>query len=191
MFFERFINPARVSPPDFDVDFCETRRDEIVTYLVDTYGISHVAQIGAWQTLKPRAAWRAAASHYALTPGQTMRISNLIPDKTSGLALAVEDDAHLREALAADIESAEAMQLAIKISGCVSHRTRHPAGVVLTDEPLASLTPLIENPDSPSGIPATQFDMKSIDNQELIKFDLLGLKLSPSSSARARSSTTP
>ena len=176
LFFERFINPSRVSPPDSDIDFCERRRDRVVAYIVDRYGLDHVAQIGAWQTLQPKAAWRTAGRALGLTPGQQKRIADLIPDKVDSLEAALTESPALREALGSDVECAEAMQSAIKIEGVVAHKTRHPAGVVLADDPLESITPLSDNEGAPAGIPATQFDMKSIDNQGLLKFDLLGLK---------------
>ena len=176
LFFERFINPSRVSPPDFDIDFCERRRDRIVAYIVERYGIDHVAQIGAWQTLQPKAAWRTAGRALGLTPGQQKRVADLIPDKTATLEAALAESAALREALSSDVECAEVMLSAIKIEGVVAHKTRHPAGVVLADDPLAGITPLSDNEGAPAGIPATQFDMKSVDNQGLLKFDLLGLK---------------
>jgi DNA polymerase III subunit alpha len=176
LYFERFINPERISPPDFDTDFCEQRREEVIDYVVQKYGADKVAQIGAWTTLKPRAAWRTAARASGLSMGQSNSISKIIDPKSSDLKTAVELSPELQKILPADAELRETMKLAMQIEGVATHRTRHAAGIIIADNSLSKQTPLIDNEGGPANTPASQFDMKGVEAQGLVKFDFLGLK---------------
>jgi DNA polymerase-3 subunit alpha len=177
LIFERFLNTERVSMPDFDVDFCETRRGEVIRYVQKRYGTDKVAQIITFGKLKARAVLKDTGRVLQMPYGQVDRLAKLIPNHptdpwtleralngVSELAADYKDDADIRRLF----------DLAMKLEGLPRHASTHAAGVVIGDRPLAELVPLYRDPRS--DMPVTQFDMKYVEAAGLVKFDFLGLK---------------
>ena len=177
LLFERFLNPERVSMPDFDIDFCETRRGEVIRYVQQRYGRDHVAQIITFGTMKARAVLKDVGRVLQMGYGHVDRLAKLIPnhptdpwtlDRTlNGVA---EFNAEYRQH--ADVR--HLIDLAMRLEGLPRHSSTHAAGVVIGDRPLAQLVPLYRDPRS--DMPVTQFDMKYVEGAGLVKFDFLGLK---------------
>ncbi len=177
LLFERFLNPDRVSMPDFDIDFCQDRRDEVIRYVQDKYGDDRVAQIITFGTLQARAAIRDVGRVLGMPYGQVDRISKLVPFNPAHpptLAEALEKEPQLREIRAGDEQVARLLDLAMALEGLYRHTSTHAAGVVIGDRPLTDLVPLYRDPRS--DLPATQFSMKYTELSGLVKFDFLGLK---------------
>ena len=177
LLFERFLNPDRVSMPDFDIDFCQDRRDEVIRYVQDKYGADRVAQIITFGTLQARAAIRDVGRVLGMPYGQVDRISKLVPFNPAHpptLAEALEKEPQLREMRAGDEQVARLLDLAMALEGLYRHTSTHAAGVVIADRPLTELVPLYRDPRSE--LPATQFSMKYTELAGLVKFDFLGLK---------------
>ena len=177
LLFERFLNPARVSMPDFDIDFCQDRRDEVIRYVQDKYGDDRVAQIITFGTLQARAAIRDVGRVLGMPYGQVDRISKLVPFNPAHpptLAEALEKEPQLREIRAGDEQVARLLDLAMALEGLFRHASTHAAGVVIADRPLTDMVPLYRDPRS--DLPATQFSMKYTELSGLVKFDFLGLK---------------
>jgi DNA polymerase III subunit alpha len=177
LLFERFLNPERVSMPDFDIDFCETRRDEVIRYVQEKYGHDHVAQIITFGRQKARAAVKSVGRVLKMPYGQVDALSKLIPNNPANpvtLAQAIEGEPRLREARSQDEAVARLIDTALEIEGTISHASTHAAGVVIGDRPLQQLVPLYRDPGS--DMPVTQFDMKWVEAAGLVKFDFLGLK---------------
>ena len=177
LLFERFLNPDRVSMPDFDIDFCQDRRDEVIRYVQDKYGADRVAQIITFGTLQARAAIRDVGRVLGMPYGQVDRISKLVPFNPAHpptLAEALEKEPQLREMRAGDEQVARLLDLAMALEGLYRHTSTHAAGVVIGDRPLDELVPLYRDPRS--DLPATQFSMKYTELSGLVKFDFLGLK---------------
>ncbi len=176
LLFERFLNPERVSMPDFDIDFCQDRRDEVIRYVQDKYGRDHVAQIITFGTLQARAALRDAGRVLEMPYGQVDRISKLVPNNPANpvkLAQAIKDEPRLEE-MQQDPVVARLLDIALKLEGLYRHASTHAAGVVIGDRPLEQLVPLYRDPRS--DMPVTQFSMKYVELAGLVKFDFLGLK---------------
>ncbi len=176
LLFERFLNPERVSMPDFDIDFCQDRRDEVIRYVADKYGADRVAHIITFGRLQARAVVRDVGRVMGLPYGQVDRISKLIPHNpadppTIEQALAMEP--RLDQERRQDDQIADLIDMARKLEGLPRHASTHAAGVVIGDRPLAELVPLYRDPRSP--MPVTQFDMKAAEKVGLVKFDFLGL----------------
>ena len=177
LLFERFLNPDRVSMPDFDIDFCQDRRDEVIRYVQDKYGADRVAQIITFGTLQARAAIRDVGRVLGMPYGQVDRISKLVPFNPAHpptLAEALQKEPQLREMRAGDEQVARLLDLAMALEGLYRHTSTHAAGVVIGDRPLTELVPLYRDPRS--DLPVTQFSMKSTELAGLVKFDFLGLK---------------
>ena len=177
LLFERFLNPERVSMPDFDIDFCETRRGEVIRYVQQKYGADHVAQIITFGKLKARAVLRDTGRVLQMSYGQVDRLCKLVPNHPTDpwdLDRARKGVAELRHEIERDSNVAELFELAGKLEGLPRHSSTHAAGVVIGDRPLAQLVPLYRDPRS--DIPVTQFDMKFVEVAGLVKFDFLGLK---------------
>ncbi|MGB7405865.1 MAG: DNA polymerase III subunit alpha [Pacificimonas sp.] len=177
LLFERFLNPERVSMPDFDIDFCETRRGEVIRYVQDRYGADRVAQIITFGKLKARAVLKDVGRVLQMPYGQVDRLAKMIdnnPANPQDLKTALEANADLRRERKQDGDVARLIDLALKIEGMVRHSSTHAAGVVIGDRPLAELVPLYRDPRSE--MPVTQFDMKYVEQAGLVKFDFLGLK---------------
>ncbi|MGB3722674.1 MAG: DNA polymerase III subunit alpha, partial [Pacificimonas sp.] len=177
LLFERFLNPERVSMPDFDIDFCETRRGEVIRYVQAKYGEGQVAQIITFGKLKARAVIKDVGRVLQMPYGQIDRLAKMIdnnPANPQDLATALEENADLRRERKNDRQVRHLLDLALKLEGMNRHSSTHAAGVVIGDRPLAELVPLYRDPRS--DMPVTQFDMKYVEQTGLVKFDFLGLK---------------
>jgi DNA polymerase-3 subunit alpha len=188
LLFERFLNPERVSMPDFDIDFCETHRDKVITYVQSKYGRDRVAQIITFGRLKARAVLKDTGRVLQMSYGQVDRLAKLIPnhptdpwtlerclgrarDKQGGALPGVPE---LIAQYRGDPDVRRLIDLAMKLEGLPRHASTHAAGVVIGDRPLNELVPLYRDPRS--DMPVTQFDMKYVEAAGLVKFDFLGLK---------------
>ncbi len=175
LLFERFLNPARVSMPDIDVDFCQDRREEAIAHVRDKYGADLVSQIITYGTLKAKAAVRDVARVLDLNFQEADRIAKLVPDQLGiTLSEALEQEPRLRDLRAGDPKVRRVLDLAMAVEGTYRQTGVHAAGVVIADRPLVEYAPLYR--DEPEGGPVVQYDMKSAESIGLIKFDFLGLK---------------
>jgi DNA polymerase-3 subunit alpha len=177
LLFERFLNPERVSMPDFDIDFCQDRRDEVIAYVRDRYGADRVAQIITFGSFLARGVMRNVGRVLEMPLGQVDRLAKLVPMNPAHpvtLKQAVADEARLQEAAKADERVAEMLAIAERLEGLYSNASTHAAGVVIGDRPLTELVPLYRDPKA--AMPATQFNMKWVEPAGLVKFDFLGLK---------------
>ena len=177
LLFERFLNPERVSMPDFDIDFCQDRRDEVISYVQEKYGHDKVAQIITFGSLQARAALRDVGRVLEMPYGQVDRIAKLIPNnpaKPTTIAQAVASEDELRKQRREDEQVADLIDVSMKLEGLYRHASTHAAGLVIGDRPLAELVPLYRDPRS--DMPVTQFNMKWVEKAGLVKFDFLGLK---------------
>ncbi|MFU7528328.1 DNA polymerase III subunit alpha [Qipengyuania sp. ASV99] len=177
LLFERFLNPERVSMPDFDIDFCETRRGEVIRYVQRKYGADHVAQIITFGKLKARAVLRDCGRILQMSYGQVDRLCKMVPNHPTepwDLKRALNGAADFRREYTNDNEVKRLVDLAMQLEGLPRNSSTHAAGVVIGDRPLAQLVPLYRDPRS--DMPVTQFDMKHVESSGLVKFDFLGLK---------------
>ena len=177
LLFERFLNPERISMPDFDIDFCQERRDEVVHYVQHKYGLDRVAHIMALGSLQARAAVRDVGRVLQLPLGLVDRIAKLIPNppgKPVSLEDALSHEPRLSEIAQAEPAAVHLFNVVRKIEGLYRHASTHPAGVVIGDRPLDELVPLYRDPRS--DMPVTQFDYEDAEKSGLVKFDFLGLK---------------
>jgi len=177
LLFERFLNPERVSMPDFDIDFCQDRRDEVIRYVQDKYGYDRVAQIITFGKLQARAALRDVGRVLQMPYGQVDRICKLVPNNPANpvtLAEAIRGEPRLQEMEREDESVARLLEIAQANEGLYRHASTHAAGVVIADRPLDQLVPLYRDPRSE--MPVTQFNMKFVEQAGLVKFDFLGLK---------------
>ncbi|MCA6268102.1 DNA polymerase III subunit alpha [Phenylobacterium sp.] len=175
--FERFLNPERVSMPDFDIDFCQERREEVIAYVQQRYGGDRVAQIITFGTLQARAVLRDVGRVLQMPLGQVDRLAKMVPANPANpvtLARALELEPRLRQAQEEDESVARLLEIALKLEGLYRNASTHAAGVVISDRPLIELSPLYRDPRSE--LPATQFNMKWVESAGLVKFDFLGLK---------------
>ncbi|QHL89575.1 DNA polymerase III subunit alpha [Sphingomonas changnyeongensis] len=177
LLFERFLNPERVSMPDFDIDFCETRREEVIRYVQQKYGRDHVAQIITFGRLKARAVLKDTGRVLQMSYGQVDRLAKLVPNHPTDpwtLDRALNGVSELAQEYKTNAEVKRLFDLAGRLEGLPRHSSTHAAGVVIGDRPLAQLVPLYRDPRS--DMPVTQFDMKYVEGAGLVKFDFLGLK---------------
>ena len=177
LLFERFLNPERVSMPDFDIDFCETRRGEVIRYVQQKYGRDQVAQIITFGKLKARAVLKDTGRVLQMSYGQVDRLAKLVPNHPTDpwtLERALNGVPELAREYANDNGVRRLLDLAKQLEGLPRHASTHAAGVVIGDRPLAELVPLYRDPRS--DMPVTQFDMKYVEGAGLVKFDFLGLK---------------
>ena len=177
LLFERFLNPERVSMPDFDIDFCQDRRDEVIAYVCDRYGADRVAQIITFGSFLARGVMRNVGRVLEMPLGQVDRLAKLVPMNPAHpvtLKQAVADEARLQEAARADERVGQMLAIAERLEGLYSNASTHAAGVVIGDRPLTELVPLYRDPKA--AMPATQFNMKWVEPAGLVKFDFLGLK---------------
>jgi DNA polymerase-3 subunit alpha len=175
--FERFLNPERVSMPDFDIDFCQERRDEVIRYVRDKYGADRVAHIITFGKLQARAVLRDVGRVLQMPYGQVDRICKLIPNNPANpvtIEEALEIEPQLKQMVEQEEEVKHLIHIAKQLEGLNRHASTHAAGVVISDKPLDELVPLYY--DSRSPLPATQFNMKYVEKAGLVKFDFLGLK---------------
>ncbi|TGD44943.1 DNA polymerase III subunit alpha [Pseudotabrizicola sediminis] len=176
LLFERFLNPERVSMPDFDIDFCMDRREEVIQYVQAKYGRDKVGQIITFGALLSKAAVRDVGRVLQLSYGQVDRLSKMIPVegvKPVSITKALADEPRLREAAKEEVVG-RLLGYAQQIEGLLRNASTHAAGVVIGDRPLDELVPLYRDPRS--DMPATQFNMKWVEAAGLVKFDFLGLK---------------
>src|SRR5258708_4471268 len=179
LLFERFLKPARVSMPDFDIDFCQDKRDRVIRYVRDEYGHDRVAAIITFGKLQARAVLRDVGRVLGMPYGQVDRICKLVPNnpaKPVTLAQALESEQLLKEQYAADEEIKRLIDLALQLEGLYRNASTHAAGVVIGDRPLDQLVPLYRDTDNKESLPATQFNMKWVETAGLVKFYFLGLK---------------
>jgi DNA polymerase III subunit alpha len=176
LLFERFLNPERVSMPDFDIDFCQDRRDEVIEYVQERYGRDQVAQIITFGTLQARGVLRDVGRVLEMPYGQVDKLTKLVPQNPLNpvtLARAIADEPRLQAARDAEPVVKRAFEIAQKLEGLHRHASTHAAGIVIGDRPLAELVPLYRDPKS--GQQVTQFNMKWVEQAGLVKFDFLGL----------------
>ncbi|MGL6209282.1 MAG: DNA polymerase III subunit alpha [Paracoccaceae bacterium] len=176
LLFERFLNPERVSMPDFDIDFCMDRREEVITYVQGKYGRDRVGQIITFGALLSKAAVRDVGRVLQMSYGQVDRLSKMIPVegvKPVSITKALADEPRLREAAKEEVVK-RLLDYGTQVEGLLRNASTHAAGVVIGDRPLDELVPLYQDPRS--DMPATQFNMKWVEAAGLVKFDFLGLK---------------
>jgi DNA polymerase-3 subunit alpha len=177
LIFERFLNPERVSMPDFDIDFCQERRDEVIHYVQQKYGYDKVAQIITFGKLQARAVLRDVGRVLQIPYPVVDRICKLVPHQPNfpiTLSEAIEKEPRFQEEAAKEESVEVLLEYSKQLEGLYRHVSTHAAGVVIGDRPLDELVPLYRDPTS--DIPVTQFNMKYIEQAGLIKFDFLGLK---------------
>ncbi len=177
LLFERFLNPERVSMPDFDIDFCETRRGEVIRYVQERYGHDKVAQIITFGKMKARAVLRDCGRILQMPYGQVDRLTKMVPNHPTDpwtLPRTLNGAADFKREYDNDNEVKRLVDLALQLEGFPRNSSTHAAGVVIGDRPLSQLVPLYRDPRS--DMPVTQFDMKHVEDTGLVKFDFLGLK---------------
>jgi DNA polymerase III subunit alpha len=176
LLFERFLNPERVSMPDFDIDFCMARRDEVIQYVASKYGVESVGQIATFQNLKARSVIKDVARTMGMQPTEAQRIASLIPEKGPGqmctIAEALEIEPKLKSMIDADPRVSELIGQAGKLEGLTRHAGMHAAGVVISEGPLYDHVPVFAG----EGSYITQYDKDDVESAGLVKFDFLGLK---------------
>jgi DNA polymerase-3 subunit alpha len=176
LLFERFLNPERVSMPDFDIDFCQERRDEVIAYVQERYGRDQVAQIITFGTLQARGVLRDVGRVLEMPYGQVDKLTKLVPQNPLNpvtLARAIADEPRLQAERDREPVVKRAFEIAQKLEGLHRHASTHAAGIVIGDRPLSELVPLYRDPKS--GQQVTQFNMKWVEQAGLVKFDFLGL----------------
>ncbi|MEM9474491.1 MAG: DNA polymerase III subunit alpha [Pseudomonadota bacterium] len=177
LLFERFLNPERVSMPDFDIDFCMDRREEVITYVQEKYGRDRVGQIITFGALLSKAAVRDVGRVLQMPYGQVDRLSKMIPVegvKPVSIEQALAQEERLRAEAKAEEVVDRLLNYGMQVEGLLRNASTHAAGVVIGDRSLDELVPLYQDPRS--DMPATQFNMKWVEQAGLVKFDFLGLK---------------
>jgi len=176
LLFERFLNPERVSMPDFDIDFCQNRRDEVIEYVNNKYGKECVAHIITFGTLASRAAIRDVGRVLEIPYSEIDQFAKLIPyNPANPLSLdeSINSDKNLKELVASDERLSNVVDISLKLEGLHRHASTHAAGVVIGDSSIINIVPLYKDPNT--SVNATQFSMKYVEKAGLIKFDFLGL----------------
>lgn len=177
LLFERFLNPDRVSMPDFDIDFCQERREEVIRYVQEKYGREQVGQIITFGTLQARAVLRDVGRVLEMSYGQVDKLCKLVPQNPANpvtLAQALVEEPRLQEAREKEEIVDRLISIALKLEGLYRHASTHAAGIVIGDRPLSQLVPMYRDPRS--DMPVTQYNMKWVEPAGLVKFDFLGLK---------------
>ncbi|SEB38049.1 DNA polymerase III, alpha subunit [Nitratireductor aquibiodomus] len=177
LLFERFLNPDRVSMPDFDIDFCQDRREEVIRYVQEKYGRDQVGQIITFGTLQARAVLRDVGRVLQMPYGQVDRLCKMVPSNPANptpLPKAIEDEPRFAEEVEKEPIVGTLLDYAQKLEGLYRHASTHAAGIVIGDRPLSELVPMYRDPRS--DMPVTQFNMKWVEQAGLVKFDFLGLK---------------
>jgi DNA polymerase-3 subunit alpha len=177
LLFERFLNPDRVSMPDFDIDFCQERRDEVIHYVQKRYGADRVAQIITFGSLQARAVLRDVGRVLQMPYGQVDRLCKMVPANPANpvkLPEAIAQEPRLREEARKEEVVDRLLDIGQRLEGLYRHASTHAAGIVIGDRPLQELVPLFRDPRS--DLPVTQFNMKWAEKAGLVKFDFLGLK---------------
>lgn len=177
LLFERFLNPERVSMPDFDIDFCQERREEVIKYVQAKYGSEQVAQIITFGTLQARAVLRDVGRVLQMPYGQVDRLTKMVPNNPANpttLVEAIDGEPRLQEAAKEEEIVAKLFDISKRLEGLYRHASTHAAGIVIGDRKLDELVPLYRDPRSE--MPVTQYNMKWVEQAGLVKFDFLGLK---------------
>ncbi len=177
LLFERFLNPERISMPDFDIDFCQDRRDEVIRYVQQKYGEDRVAQIITHGKLQARAVLRDVGRVLQMPYGQVDRLCKLVPNNPANpvtLPEAIAEEPRLQEARDSEPVVERLLEISQKLEGLYRHASTHAAGMVIGDRPLDELVPVYRDPKS--NFPITQFNWKLVEAAGLVKFDFLGLK---------------
>ena len=177
LLFERFLNPDRVSMPDFDIDFCQDRRDEVIRYVQEKYGRDQVAQIITFGTLQARAVLRDVGRVLQMPYSQVDRLTKMVPSNPANpvtLAKAIDGEPRFAEEAEKEPIVQTLIDVSLKLEGLYRHASTHAAGIVIGDRPLSELVPMYRDPRS--DMPVTQFNMKYVEQAGLVKFDFLGLK---------------
>lgn len=173
LLFERFLNPERVSMPDFDVDFCFERRGEVIDYVIEKYGADHVAQIVTFGTMAAKAAIRDVGRAMGMSYSAVDNIAKQIPNELNiTLEKALKRSAEFKALYDKDAEAHELIETAMKVEGMPRHASTHAAGVVITHDPVVSYVPLARNDEAI----VTQFTMTTLEELGLLKMDFLGLR---------------
>ncbi len=176
LLFERFLNPERVSMPDFDIDFCMVRRDEVIAYVGEKYGFDCVGQIGTFQNLKARSVIKDVARAMGIAAPEAQRIASLVPPKGQGkmctIDEALEVEPKLKQLVQSDPRIAELIQESRRLEGLTRHAGMHAAGIVISEGALAERVPCFKSDASI----VSQYDKDDIEAVGLVKFDFLGLK---------------
>ena len=178
LLFERFLNPDRVTLPDFDIDFCQDKRDKVLKYIVKKYGKKKVSQIITFGTLQPRNVLRDVGRVLELPYSQVDSIAKMIPYNPANpisLKDALNNEIKLQELKKSDDSVSKLLNISLKLEGLYRHASTHAAGIVIGDQNLDEKIPFFKD-DPKTGLPVTQFSMKFIEKAGLIKFDFLGLK---------------
>ncbi len=179
LLFERFLNPERVSMPDFDIDFCKNRRDEVLAYVVRKYGENHVAQIVTHSTLKARGLVRDVARVMGLPYSEADTVAKLVPEHQGGtvtVSSALEEEPKLKKLYDEDETIHKLLDLAMGLEGLCRHAGMHAAGIVIADKPLWEYVPLSRGQPGQVVKLVTQFAKDEVEQVGLVKFDFLGLK---------------
>ncbi|MET0432214.1 MAG: DNA polymerase III subunit alpha, partial [Hyphomicrobium sp.] len=177
LLFERFLNPERISMPDFDIDFCQEKRDRVIEYVQKKYGDDRVAQIITHGKLQARAVLRDVGRVLQMPYGQVDRLCKLVPNNPANpvtLREAIDGEPKLQEERDREPIVARLLEIAEKLEGLYRHASTHAAGMVIGDRPLEELVPLYRDPKS--NFPITQYNWKMVEAAGLVKFDFLGLK---------------
>src|ERR1700683_4680796 len=176
LLFERFLNPERISMPDFDIDFCQDRRDEVIRYVQERYGSDRVAQIITFGSFLARGVLRNVGRVLQMPYGQVDKLCKLVPQNPANpvtLARAIDDEPRLQAERDRDPVVRRAFDIAQKLEGLTRHASTHASGIVISDRPLNEMVPLYRDPKSM--MPVTQFNMKWVEPAGLVKFYFLGL----------------
>ncbi len=177
LLFERFLNPERVSMPDFDIDFCQDRREETILYVQQKYGVDRVAQIITHGKLQARAVLRDVGRVLQMPYGQVDRLCKMVPNNPANpvtLQQAIDGEPKLQAERDSEPAVRHLLDISIKLEGLYRHASTHAAGMVIGDRPLDELVPMYRDPKS--SFPVTQFNWKMVEAAGLVKFDFLGLK---------------
>ncbi len=177
LLFERFLNPERISMPDFDIDFCQERREEVIHYVQDKYGRDQVAQIITFGTLQARAVLRDVGRVLQMPYGQVDRLCKMVPNNPANpvtLTQAIDGEPQLQQARREEEIVDQLFNISVRLEGLYRHASTHAAGIVIGDRKLEELVPLYRDPRSE--MPVTQYNMKWVEQAGLVKFDFLGLK---------------
>ncbi|MCL1863119.1 MAG: DNA polymerase III subunit alpha, partial [Defluviitaleaceae bacterium] len=173
LLFERFLNPERVSMPDFDIDFCYERRQEVIDYVIEKYGADHVAQIITFGTMKAKAVTRDVGRALAMPYSDVDRVAKMIPaDLGMTLTKAMQVNAELKSAYDDEEDTRKLLDMSLRLEGLSRHAGTHAAGVVICDKPVLEYVPLNLN----DGVVTTQFPMGTCEELGLLKMDFLGLR---------------
>ncbi|MCB0349010.1 MAG: DNA polymerase III subunit alpha, partial [Bdellovibrionales bacterium] len=174
LIFERFLNPERISMPDFDIDFCQDKRQSVIEYVTNKYGAESVAQIITFGKLQARAAIRDVGRVLGMSMTEVTQVVDLIPDKLGiSLQQAIDEEDRLKEWMENDPKINTLIELSLKIEGLTRHASIHAAGVIISNRPLVEYAPLYKGSANETVV---QYDMKNAEGMGLIKFDFLGLK---------------